>query len=144
MHDADQVIVKRLPITEVVSAEGQTRHTIPCNCVDDIFHEADPSCDVCSGSGAVEIGEPEFTVRESGEKKVWVTRAKIMHDSDDAIYDEDDDGGNIHAFFSPDDDVREGDYVIPSGQQVTYVVCSIQDVRSIDNTIMRDCSLEPA
>lgn len=141
----DQVIIKRLPVEEVIE-QPVNDAGIPCDCIDDVFNEPSPDCRACGGTGLMRVElPPELVRRTSGEKKVWVTDAKIIIDGLAVIYDEEEQVvSNIHGFFGPTEDIQVGDYVIPAGGKMTYVVRGVERVRSLDNIILQDCALEAA
>lgn len=141
------VIVKRLPMTEVVRSQtepvvGTSR---PCDCIDEIWGVPDPNCRHCDGKGVIDvIPSEQWSAVTSGEKCVWITSAEIVHDSADTISDDEEEVmmSDIHAFFQPTEDIHIDDMVIPSGTQETYRVTYVQQVRDLNNTILLDCYLE--
>jgi hypothetical protein len=147
MSSMDQVIIKRLPIREIIE-QPVNDAGLPCECIDEIFHEANPDCRYCNGTGIIKAEmSSEWTERMSGEKKVWVTNAKIIHDDTAVIYDDEEEEAivsDIHGFFRPEEDIQVDDYVIPSGGKISYKVTLVQTVRTPDNVLLKDCSLEPA
>lgn len=146
MSSMDQVIVKRLPVDEIIVQEVNDVG-IPCDCVGDVFNESDPDCRACNGTGIMRAELPPELIRKtSGEKKVWVTNAKIIIDDTAVIYDEEEEqvDSNIHGFFGPTEDIQTGDYVIPVGGKITYIVRGVDRVRSLENILLQDCALEVA
>ena len=146
MSTMDQVIIKRLPFQEI-KEQPVTDAGLPCICIDEIFNEPNPDCMSCDGSGVMKVDmDPEWITTTTGDKKVWVTSAKIIHDDAAVIYDDEDQEvvSSIHAFFKPDEDIRVEDIVIPAGGKISYVVKWVETVRTPDNVLLKDCSLEPA
>lgn len=146
MSSMDQVIVKRLPLQEVTE-QPVTDVGVRCECIDPIFNEPNPDCVNCGGSGFIKaMMSPEWVTTTTGDKKVWVTSAKIIHDEAAVIYDDEDQEvvSSIHAFFKPDEDIRVGDIVVLAGGKVAYVVRWVETVRTPDNILLKDCALEPA
>jgi len=148
--DTSQVIVKRLPVIEstIIPSDDIIDIGIPCRCIDDIFNVAIPTCKHCNGSGILRpnVVSEEVITHSIGTKKVWITTAKVAIDNiQNVIFDDDDDDtmiADIHIFFNPQEDIMVGDIVIPTGQQVAYVVQHIQEVRDINNVLMIDCAAE--
>ena len=144
MSTMDQVIVKRLPLQEMTE-QPVTDVGIQCECIDEIFNEANPDCLACNGSGLIRAEmSPEIITTTTGDKKVWVTSAKIIHDDAAVIYDDEETEvvSSIHAFFKPEVDIQIEDIVIPAGSKVAYVVKWVETVRTPDNVLLKDCSLE--
>lgn len=142
--EAQRVIMKRLPVIEVTHRPVNDAG-IPCDCVDDTFHDANPDCPYCTGTGLMKVNlPPERIETSSGSKKVWITDAKIIKDSAEAIYDDEEDLviSDIHAFFSPNEDLQVDDILIPSGSTQSFIIRSVQKVRSLDNVLLIDCALE--
>jgi hypothetical protein len=136
--------MKRLPTVERLEKEVSDAG-LPCDCADASFHEANPDCPYCQGTGIIKVDlPPEVVEIKTGSKKVWLTNAKILIDSAEAIYDDEEDLviSDIHAFFEPNEDVQVGDFVIPAGSKKAFVVRSVQTVRSLDNVVLIDCALE--
>lgn len=145
MSSMDQVIVKRLPLQEIIE-QPVTDAGVRCECIDTIFNEANPDCENCGGSGIIKANMSPELITTTGDKKVWVTSAKIIHDEAAVIYDDEDQEvvSSIHAFFKPDEDIQVGDIVIPAGGKMAYVVRWVETVRTPDNILLKDCALEPA
>ena len=140
MSTMDQVIVKRLPIQGIIE-QPVTDVGIQCDCIDDIFNEPDPDCVVCGGAGIMKAYmSPEIITTTTGEKKVWITKAKIIHDDASVIYDDEEEEvvSSVHAFFNPDEDIQIDDIVIPAGSKVSYVVKWVETVRTPDNVVLKD------
>ena len=143
--DASTVIIKRLP--HMVTNDGVISDIIdtgrPCDCIDDLFNVPSPSCKHCGGSGI--IREHTTTVQEvvtttTGTKTSWITSAEIIVDNTgNVIYDEDDVISAVHIFFSLSEDIQVGDIVVPSGQQISYVVRDVRDDETINK---KDCAAE--
>lgn len=148
--DTSRVIVKRLPVTEttVVQSDDIVDIGAPCNCIDDIFNVAMPTCKYCGGNGIIrpDMVTEEVITTTTGEKRVWITTAKIAVDNiQNVIFDDTDDDmviADIHIFFEPSENIMVGDIVIPTGQQVAYVIQNVCDVRDINNVLMKDCAAE--
>lgn len=142
--DTQRVIMKRLPTVEVLEKEV-TDAGLPCDCIDGVFNDPNPDCGFCGGTGIIKVDLPPETVEiKSGDKKVWLTNVKIIIDAADAVYDDEEDIiiSDVHAFFSPDEDVQIGDFLIPEGSKQVFLIKSVQKVRSLDNDLMIDCALE--
>lgn len=142
--ETQRVIMKRLPTVEVLEQEV-TDAGLPCECSDGLFHDPDPDCDYCSGTGIIKVDLPPETVEvRTGDKRVWLTDTKIIVDAAEAIYDDEEDVviSDIHAFFEPDEEVQVGDFLIPEGSKKVFIIRSVQKVRSLDNILLIDCALE--
>lgn len=145
--DTSRVIVKRLPITEttVLPSADIADMGIPCDCIDDIFNVAMPTCKHCNGSGIIrpDIVTDEVIVSTTGTKQVWITTAKIAIDNiQNVIFDDDEMIADVHIFFEPSENIIVGDIVIPTEQQVAYVIQDVCEVRDINNVLMKDCAAE--
>lgn len=145
--DTSKVIVKRLPATESTTIPGENIDIgIPCDCIDDIFNVAMPSCKNCNGNGIIRPDniQDEIITKVVGTKEIWITTAKIVIDNiQNVIFDDDDIMiADVHIFFDPDEKVMVGDIVIPTGQQVAYVIQDINEVCDINNVLMKDCAAE--
>ena len=139
-----RVIIKRLPIIEVIKQEVDDVG-VSCECLDPLFHEPNPDCKYCNGTGIIKgFLPPEKIETKKGNKQVWVTSAKIVVDTAEAIYDEEDEVmiSDTHAFFEPNENLQIGDIIIPEGSRTSYIIKSVQSVRSLNNVIMIDCALE--
>lgn len=142
--ETQRVIMKRLPSVEILEKEV-TDAGLPCECVDGRFHDPDPDCGYCGGTGIIKIDLPPETVEiRTGDKRVWLTSAKIIIDAAEAIYDDEEDVviSDVHAFFEPDEEVQVGDFMIPEGSKQVFIIRSVQKVRSLDNVLLIDCALE--
>jgi hypothetical protein len=142
--ETQRVIMKRLPTVEVLEKEV-TDAGLPCECTDQLFNNANPDCDYCNGTGMIKIDLPLETVEiRTGDKRVWLTNARIIVDAAEAIYDDEEDLviSDIHAFFEPDEEVQAGDFLIPEGSKQVFIIRSAQKVRSLDNVLLIDCALE--
>lgn len=142
--ETQRVIMKRLPTVEVLKKEV-TDAGLPCDCSDDLFHEPDPDCDYCGGTGLIKVDLPPETVEmRTGDKRVWLTNANIIVDAAEAIYDDEEDLviSDVHAFFDPEEEVQIGDFLIPEGSKQVFIIRSVQKVRSLDNVLLIDCALE--
>lgn len=142
--EMQRVILKRLPTVEVLEREVSDAG-LPCDCTDGLFHDPNPDCGYCGGTGIIKVDLPPETIEiRSGDKRVWLSEAKILVDAAEAIYDDEEDIviSDIHAFFRPEEDVRVGDFVIPEGSKKVFVIRSVQKVQSLDNVVLIDCAIE--
>jgi len=142
--EMQRVILKRLPSVDVLEQEVSDAG-LPCDCADERFHDPNPDCLYCGGTGLIKVDlPPEVVEVKTGNKKVWISEAKIIVDAADVIYDEEEDIviSDIHAFFNPDEDVQIGDLIIPEGSKQVFNIRSVQQVRSLDNVVLIDCALE--
>jgi len=142
--ETQRVIMKRLPTVETLE-HNVTDAGVSCDCADGLFHDPNPDCGYCNGTGIIKVELPPETVEiRTGDKRVWLTDAKIIIDSAEAIYDEEEDVviSDIHAFFEPDEEVQIGDFMIPEGSNKVFIIRSVQKVRSLENVLLIDCALE--
>jgi hypothetical protein len=141
---SQQVIIKRIPTKEILQEPNDDTGAV-CDCVEGVFHTPNPNCLFCNGTGVIKVElEPKWIVRVGEEKKIWVTNAQIVFDNMSSIYDDDEQQptSNIHAFFSPEEDVKEGDYIIPAGGSIVYIIETVEKVRSLENDVLTECILQ--
>ena len=142
---SSQVIIKRVPQQHVVH-DPEESMPIPCDCADPVFGSSNPSCKICKGTGKIQGYLPaESTIQTTGDKKSWISHAKITRETASVVFDDEEEGtiSDIHAFFDKDEDVLPNDVVIDSSTREVFIVVMVTDVRDFNNIIMKDCALEP-